>query len=420
MADRPADAARLIAFLRLVFVFAAVFAGVYAFAAFRQRQWALGGAAALCLATAFATPFLRRQALRGAASSAAVRTAAALLALTSAFSLVAPFAWPALVLTCMVVAALALPFVGESALRGLLVASFAVTVLVMAVGATNPVELRFHPHFEWALLAANVVAASGIAFWMLWRFSRRQRELLERAEAARAEAEAASRAKDEFLAMLGHELRNPLAPIVTALELIHIRGDSKFDRELAIIERQVKYLHRLVDDVLDVSRIARGLVELRLAQVELGRVVGAAMEMSSPLLESKNQRVELDVPAEGLPLNADEGRLAQVVCNLLTNAAKYTPAGGRISLRASRSLAHRELVVADEGEGIAPELLPRVFEPFVQGEPSLPRRQGGLGLGLTLVRNLVERHGGAVRAESEGLGRGARFTVSLPVANASD
>jgi signal transduction histidine kinase len=172
--------------------------------------------------------------------------------------------------------------------------------------------------------------------------------------------------------------------------------------------------------VLDVSRIARGLVELRLAQVELGRVVGAAMEMSSPLLESKNQRVELDVPAEGLPLNADEGRLAQVVCNLLTNAAKYTPAGGRISLRASRSLAHVELVVADEGEGIAPELLPRVFEPFVQGEPSLPRRQGGLGLGLTLVRNLVERHGGAVRAESEGLGRGARFTVSLPAANASD
>jgi len=229
-------------------------------------------------------------------------------------------------------------------------------------------------------------------------------------QTARAEAEAASRSKDEFLAMLGHELRNPLAPIVTALELIRVRGVMGISKELDIIERQLRYVVRLVDDLLDVSRITRGKIVLKKLPLDVTSVVTKAVEIASPLLEQRRSELTIDVPP-GLIVEADEVRLAQVLANLLTNAAKFTDAGGRIRLSGARDGDDVVLRVTDNGIGIPRELLPRVFDLFTQG----PRRsEGGLGIGLTLVRSLVEKHGGTVSATSEGRGLGSEFVVRLP------
>jgi PAS domain S-box-containing protein len=232
----------------------------------------------------------------------------------------------------------------------------------------------------------------------------------------REAAEAANRAKDEFLAMLGHELRNPLSPILTALQLMRLRGSDGSERERTVIERQVKHLTRLVDDLLDVSRIARGKVELKEELVELAEVVAKAVEMTSPLLEERTHTLDLDVPRSGLPLRGDSTRLSQVVSNLLTNAAKYTHAGGHISVRATEDEGQVVLRVRDTGIGIAPDVLPHVFDLFVQGRQALDRSERGLGLGLTIVRNLVEHHGGTVSAYSQGRGAGSEFIVRLPKA----
>jgi signal transduction histidine kinase/CheY-like chemotaxis protein len=229
---------------------------------------------------------------------------------------------------------------------------------------------------------------------------------------AREDAENASRAKDEFLAMLGHELRNPLAPILTALQLMRLHGSES--REQQVIERQVGHLTRLVDDLLDVSRITRGKIELNARPRELADVVAHAMEIASPLLEQRGHHVHVEVPRHGLGVNADLDRLAQVLANLLTNAAKYSDPGSHIWVRASRDGGDVEIRVKDGGIGIAPDMLTRVFEPFIQQTQSLDRSRGGLGLGLAIVRSLVERHGGTVRAESDGPGRGSEFVVRLP------
>src|SRR5689334_462857 len=205
--------------------------------------------------------------------------------------------------------------------------------------------------------------------------------------ALREAAEAANRAKDEFLAMLGHELRNPLSPILTALQLMKLRGGSGGERERTVIERQVNHLTRLVDDLLDVSRIARGKVELKEELVELAEVVAKAVEMTSPLLEERTHTLDLDVPRSGLPLRGDSTRLSQVVANLLTNAAKYTHAGGHITVRAAEDQGQVVVRVRDTGIGIAPDVLPHVFDLFLQGRQALDRSEGGLGLGLTIVRN---------------------------------
>jgi len=247
---------------------------------------------------------------------------------------------------------------------------------------------------------------------------RERDELLAREQQARRQAEEASRAKDEFLAMLGHELRNPISPMLTALNLMRMRGGDAFARERTIVERQVKHLVRLVDDLLDVSRITRGKVELKREVVELSEVVTSAIEMASPLLEARRHHVEVRVPQGGLLVEGDPDRLAQVVANLLSNAAKYTEPGGAVAVRAGRECGEVVLRVRDSGMGIAPELLPRVFDLFVQGQRALDRSQGGLGLGLTIVRSLVEMHGGRVRAESGGPGRGSTFTVRLPALQA--
>jgi PAS domain S-box-containing protein len=230
----------------------------------------------------------------------------------------------------------------------------------------------------------------------------------------RVAAESANRAKDEFLAMLGHELRNPLSPILTALHLMKLRGEAGSERERTVIERQVNHLTRLVDDLLDVSRIARGKVELKVEILEVGDIVGKAIEMASPLLEQRSHNLFVDVPKQGLRIEGDPTRLAQVVSNVLTNAAKYTPPGGNIAIQASRAGGEIVLTVHDTGIGIAPDVLPRVFDLFVQERQALDRSQGGLGIGLAIVRNLIERHGGSVAARSDGPGHGSEFEIRLP------
>jgi PAS domain S-box-containing protein len=257
---------------------------------------------------------------------------------------------------------------------------------------------------------------------MLLTLARSCAQALERARlydaerAARAEAEAANRSKDEFLAMLGHELRNPLAPIVTALSLMDLRDGDAPQRARAVIGRQVSHLVRLVDDLLDVSRIARGKVELKKEIVEIAVVVARAVELASPLLEQQQHHLAVSVPDRGLAVLADPTRLAQAVSNLLSNAAKYTPPVGHIEVSASRAGERVVLAVRDDGVGITPAMLPRVFELFVQERQTIARSQGGLGLGLAIVDNLVKMHDGKVSAFSEGAGRGSVFHVDLPAA----
>jgi signal transduction histidine kinase len=241
------------------------------------------------------------------------------------------------------------------------------------------------------------------------------RRLAAEAE-ARRQAELASRNKDDFLALLGYELRNPLAPIVTALHIIKLRGGDPFERERTVIERQVQHVVRLVDDLLDVARIASGEVMLRRSQVELAWIVARALDAASPLIEERGHRVSVLVPDTELAVDVDLDRLTQVVVNLLTNAAKYTPRGGHIEIEGDVEGSCARLVVRDNGAGIDAALLPLLFELYDRPE----RGRAGLGLGLSIVRRIVELHGGVVSAASEGPGRGASFTVRLPLAGASD
>ena len=235
----------------------------------------------------------------------------------------------------------------------------------------------------------------------------------DRVEHALELAERASRAKDEFMAMLGHELRNPMAPIRTALDLLRLRGERS--KELSVIERQVNHLVQLVDDLLDIARITRGKVELRREVVDVHDVVGRAVEISTALMEQRAQVLTVDVPAGPLYVDGDPIRLAQILANLLTNAAKYTQRGGAIKVTAKREDNEAVICVTDNGSGIDPSLLPHVFELFVQGKRSTDRAEGGLGLGLALVHNLVRLHGGRVDARSEGTGKGSTFEVRLPL-----
>src|SRR3569623_1359792 len=242
----------------------------------------------------------------------------------------------------------------------------------------------------------------------------RQADARREADEARRVAEAASRAKDEFLAMLGHALRNPLAPIVTALQLMKLRGDSRSSKEQQVIERQVSPLLRLVDALLDISRITRGKVALKKEPFDFAEAVAKAVEMASPLLEQRQHRLQVTVPEEGVLVDGDVTRLAQGVANLLTNAAKYTDAEGHIEVTATLASGEVVLSVKDSGAGIEPDLLPRIFDLFTQGRHSVDRSQGGLRIGMTVARSLTEMHGGSVTARSAGPGRGSEFVVRLP------
>ena len=236
--------------------------------------------------------------------------------------------------------------------------------------------------------------------------------LFDSERAAREAARAANRTKDEFLAMLGHELRNPLAPITHALELMRLREPGAH-HEREVIERQVRHMTRLVDDLLDVSRIARGKIDLELSRVELAAVVDDAVELVRPLIDERGHALAVEVEP-GLAIRGDRGRMVQIVSNLLTNAAKYTPPGGRIELAVARDGDRAVVRCTDTGVGIPAALLPRIFELFVQHEATLERAMGGLGLGLAIVHSLVGLHGGTVTVASDGEGKGATFTVALP------
>jgi PAS domain S-box-containing protein len=231
----------------------------------------------------------------------------------------------------------------------------------------------------------------------------------------RALAEAANRTKDQFLAMLGHELRNPLAPILTALRLMTLKGGDTLLKERTIVERQVRHLVRLVDDLLDVSRIARGKIELRHQSVDMADIIASAVEAVSPLLEERQHHLAVNV-ARGLVVNGDPTRLTQVVTNVVSNAAKYTASGGRVEVDAALEHDEVEVRIRDNGMGVSADMLPHIFEMFTQERQALHRADGGLGLGLTIVKSLVELHRGTVKARSEGIGRGCEIVIRLPKA----
>lgn len=235
---------------------------------------------------------------------------------------------------------------------------------------------------------------------------------------ARRDAELANRTKDDFLAMVGHELRNPLSPILIALELMRLKGLGGLAREHAAIERQAHHLVRLVDDLLDVARIAQGKIALRLERVELAKLLAQALETVSGLLEERQQTLELEVPAQGLAIDADPMRFVQVMVNLLTNAAKYSNLGGHILVQATAAQGRVVIKVRDTGIGIGADMLPHLFDKFVQAPQSLDRSRGGLGLGLAIARSLVQLHGGEIEAHSAGVDAGSEFTIRLPQASA--
>jgi len=224
-----------------------------------------------------------------------------------------------------------------------------------------------------------------------------------------------NRRKDEFLAMLSHELRNPLAPIVNAVQALGALGGNREQQQLlGIAGRQLAQLTRLVDDLLDASRIGKGRVELQLEDIVLGDSVEGAVQTVRHMIEARGQELTLTLPPEPIWLSADPARLQQIIVNLLTNAAKYTGNGGSISLSIEQQGSECTLRVRDTGIGISPELLPRVFDLFVQGAQSLDRSaKGGLGIGLALVKRIVELHRGRVEAHSV-LGEGSEFVVTLP------
>jgi len=254
--------------------------------------------------------------------------------------------------------------------------------------------------------AGKIVGASKIA---------RDITVQKKAEEALQEA---ARNKDEFLAMLGHELRNPLAPIRNAVELLRLSepADARQLQAREVIDRQVQHMTRLVDDLLDVSRITRGLINMRTEPVALCENLRHAVDSATPLLEARGQKLELMLPDESVHTLGDPARLSQVFFNLVSNAIKYTGDGGHIKVSMERGEQEALIRVKDDGIGIAREALEKIFELFVQGERALDRSEGGLGIGLTLARRLVEVHGGSITAFSEGPGRGSEFTVRLPLA----
>ena len=278
--------------------------------------------------------------------------------------------------------------------------------------STAHLEVRAFSQGEMDLLQAFADQAA-LAIWSV--------QLLAREQAARAEAEAANRAKDQFLALLAHELRNPLAPILTAAVVIRRTGaPPAIERSVGIVERQASHLARLLDDLLDVSRMTRGTIELRRERVPLEQAIRDALETTRPQVEAKAHVVSVALPGTPVHVDADPTRLEQILVNVFSNAAKYTAPGGSISVEAIEEDDEVVLRVRDTGIGIAPDMLPRIFELFTQGDQSLAHTSGGLGVGLTLVRRLVELHGGLVSASSEGAGRGSEFTIRLPLSRKPD
>ena len=227
--------------------------------------------------------------------------------------------------------------------------------------------------------------------------------------------------KDEFLATLAHELRNPLAPLRNVAEILRLESLSETARQATgVMERQISQLVRLIDDLMDVSRITRGQLTLRRERVDLRSIIESAVETAQPQMTAAGVTLTLDVPEQPLTLHADATRISQVFLNLLTNAAKFTPSGGQVAVVVRAHVDRVSVVVRDSGIGIAPEDQDRVFGMFVQLNRDMRRSQTGLGIGLTLVKQMTELHGGSVAVWSEGLGKGTEFTIHLPLAESLD
>jgi signal transduction histidine kinase len=262
------------------------------------------------------------------------------------------------------------------------------------------------------------IGASQIAAYLTaCQLREQEAQIVSEHEVARAAAEAENRAKDEFLAMLGHELRNPLMPIGIAMQTIRgvAERDPAVQEAREVVERQVKHLARLLDGLLDVSRLTRGKIELRKETVALQTVVAEAIEATRGSIDDRTHVMSVSLPDDPLWFEADPTRITQVASNLLANAAKYTRRGGEISVTGYRERDEVVLRVRDNGIGIALEMLPRIFDLFAQAEQPLARPEGGLGIGLTLARQLIELHGGRIIGQSAGPGRGSEFVVRLPV-----
>jgi signal transduction histidine kinase len=268
-------------------------------------------------------------------------------------------------------------------------------------GSLFPVSLTVSPVLDQA---GRVIGASKIA-----------RDISDQ-KRSEAELKEADRRKDEFLATLAHELRNPLAPLRTGLYLLRGPMDAKrLEQTREMMERQLTHMVRLVDDLLDVSRISTGRIELRMEEADVASAVNQAIEATRGLLESRKHTLDATLPRERLRIRSDPVRLAQIVTNLLTNAAKFTEPGGVIRLAVTQADNRLRISVRDNGIGLAPEHLAKIFEMFSQVDKSLARSQGGLGIGLALTRSLVVLHGGTIEAKSEGLGKGTEFVVLLPL-----
>jgi PAS domain S-box-containing protein len=293
--------------------------------------------------------------------------------------------------------------------------------IACAVADGSPYELEFRNQWpdgtvHWMSAKGTVLRDEGgrpIRMIGIGIDTTERRRLEDELRARAEELAGTDRRKDEFLAMLAHELRNPLAPLGTALHLLAVDAPGR-ERFLQMADRQVKHLVRLVDDLLDVSRITQGKITLRREVITLSDVVARAVETVRPLVDSRGQALTVSLPAEAIRLEVDPARLAQVLGNLLANATNYTPAGGSIWLTAEAADEEVVIRVRDSGAGLAPELLSQIFDLFVQGDASLDRTRGGLGIGLTIVRRLVEMHGGRVEARSPGPMQGSEFIVHLP------
>jgi signal transduction histidine kinase/CheY-like chemotaxis protein len=290
------------------------------------------------------------------------------------------------------------------------------TVLAMAVHVYAFVEPRYDlklpPQREVLRILAYCIAGGAVSF-----LSEALQRAWDRVRERQQELELANQRKNEFLATLAHELRNPLAPLRNGVQVLRLAGGDPAVAEdcLAMMERQLAHTARLVDDLLDVSRISRGRIELRKQHLELREVIEHAVETSRSVIEAAGHQLTIDVPLTPIVVDGDVTRLAQVVSNMLNNAAKYTDCGGSIRLSVKQEGREAVIRVRDNGIGIPASMLPHVFEMFAQIDRSAPRTQGGLGIGLSLAKVLVELHGGEITVHSDGPGRGAEFTIRLPV-----
>jgi signal transduction histidine kinase len=275
------------------------------------------------------------------------------------------------------------------------------------------------------VIVAGAIAAMSVivCVWLLQRelaqetaLAREREQLLEREQAARAAAEEATRLKDEFLAKLSHELRNPLHAIVGWLQVLRDRPDEAAMRKRAIeaVERNSGSLRRMIEDLLDMAKAATGKLELRLAPTAIDALTASIVETLRPGATARGVALEESRTGEPAMVNGDYDRLGQVIMNVVSNAIKFTPQGGRVSVAVEKTPRDVAIIVSDTGLGLSPEALQQIFEPFRQAGPRMAGPEGGLGLGLSIARQIVELHGGTITADSDGIGRGARFTIRLP------